>query len=414
MNDDSTTTVSAKSFRCSSCGAPLKIPKNSKGRVQCPSCRNECVIEGLAKNAEIVAKENINSGFPLFASPAVLHRKLLSCLAEAPNFPADVFEQVEVIKEEHYCVPAYCFYCNGTASFTYQAGNVRQQTVVRDDGKSSWEETRSRMEWSQMSGSASVSHTLFAPGEKKFSPLIKQLYMKRDPSQLSGQLVDIEELEFQPDVLTLGYNLPQPAAFNEHVKPLVDVLLEQQAKNTLAGMEVRNMSMGGSNIQKDVVRVFLGLYRVVFTYGGTEYSVWMTGDGEDAFSERLPEDTQQKTAVDAKNQAMEQEVSSVSVPTTTMYTLGLWACLIGGVVLAFAIGNVIPAIVGIIAAIVFKVLKGKIMNPYNARCADIRAKFQKEISDLEARSKNALQQFKSQKKAFRGIYADVSGDSSAF
>ena len=45
-------------FKCNGCGAPLPIPKNSKGHVKCPSCKTECVIEGLVKNAEIAAKEN--------------------------------------------------------------------------------------------------------------------------------------------------------------------------------------------------------------------------------------------------------------------------------------------------------------------------------------------------------------------
>lgn len=166
-------TVMARDFRCNSCGAPLKIPKNSRGHVTCPSCRNECVLEGLAKIAEIAAKENINSGIPLTASPATLHRQLVRALYESPDTPVDVFDKIEVVQEKHYCVPAYCFYCNGTASFTYEAGNRREHKTAIDLGDRTRVETERYTEWTHMSGSASISATLFAPGERKLAPQIQ-------------------------------------------------------------------------------------------------------------------------------------------------------------------------------------------------------------------------------------------------
>ena len=45
-----------KSFHCNNCGAPLVIPKGSKGKVICPSCRTECVIEGLVKKCGNLGK----------------------------------------------------------------------------------------------------------------------------------------------------------------------------------------------------------------------------------------------------------------------------------------------------------------------------------------------------------------------
>ena len=73
-----------KSFHCNNCGAPLVIPKGSKGKVVCPSCRTECVIEGLVKNAEIQAKENINSGMPLAADVGALHERIIKVLTNSP------------------------------------------------------------------------------------------------------------------------------------------------------------------------------------------------------------------------------------------------------------------------------------------------------------------------------------------
>ena len=66
--------IRVKDFHCNNCGAALNIPKNSKGKVVCPSCKTECIIEGLVKNAEIQAKENINSGIPLAADKLLLNQ----------------------------------------------------------------------------------------------------------------------------------------------------------------------------------------------------------------------------------------------------------------------------------------------------------------------------------------------------
>ena len=107
-----------KSFHCNNCGAPLVIPKGSKGKVVCPSCRTECVIEGLVKNAEIQAKENINSGMPLVADVGALHERIVKTLTNSPCMPLDLLERVEIVKEEHLCVPAYLFYCDAMGNYT--------------------------------------------------------------------------------------------------------------------------------------------------------------------------------------------------------------------------------------------------------------------------------------------------------
>jgi len=404
-----------KDFKCNGCGAPLPIPKNSKGYVKCPSCKTECVIEGLVKNAEMAAKENIASGIPLTASSAILHSKLLSYLTQSPNMPLDVFEKGEVVREEHHCVPAFYFYCNGTASYTYEAGNIRQHKTAIDLGDKTRVETQNYMEWTQMSGNANASAEMITSGNKKFGTQIRDLYMFLDNSKL----YDFAELEFPYDVVTHDYNFPQTASFNEYAKPYMEELLKKNAAESLKGKDVRNLSIGGNRIDKDeVVRIFLGLYRVVFKYGDKEYSIWVTGDGKNAINEGMPEDSKQKMAIEEKKQAMEREVSSIPVPTTGKFTAGFWGSIILGIILAVVLNahGLMPLgfILGIVGAIVFKVLKSKMMNPYNAKCAEIRATFQKEIDVLENQTKNTIQEFKAKKQALRGIYAGVSGDASAF
>jgi len=408
----SDSTVMVRDFRCNGCGSPLKIPKNSRGKVTCPSCKTDCVLEGLVKNAEMAAKENIASGIPLTALPATLHRKLVSLIAETSGMPLDVFEKGEVVREEHHCVPAFHFYCNGTASYTYEAGNVRQHKTAIDLGDKTRIETENYMEWTQMSGTANAQANMFTSGNKAFGLQVRDLYMFLD----GNKLYDFAELEFPPDVITHDYNYPQTASFNEYAKSHVEELLAVNAKNALKSKDVRDFTLGGSRIDKDeVVRVFLGLYRVVLKYGDKEYSMWVTGDGEEAITDGMPEDAKQKAAIDEKKQAMEQAVESIPVPTTGKFTAGFWGSIVLGIVLAAVGIGVAGVILGIIGAIVFKVLKSKMMNPYNEKCTEVRAKFQKEIDELEAATKNAVEQFKSQKKPLRGIYQqEVAGDASAF
>lgn len=44
--------------------------------------------------------------------------------------PLDLLERVEIVKEEHLCVPAYLFYCNAMGNYTYDAGNIREHKTA--------------------------------------------------------------------------------------------------------------------------------------------------------------------------------------------------------------------------------------------------------------------------------------------
>lgn len=379
-------------FKCNGCGAPLPIPKNSKGHVKCPSCKTECVIEGLVKNAEIAAKENINSGVPLSATPATLHRTLISLLSQSICAPLDVLDKVEVIREERYCVPAYCFYCNGTAAFTYEVGNERSQTYTVNRGDKVEVREQTRIEWSPSSSTAAISTTVFASGNRRLATKIEKLYANFDPNKL----VDIEDLTFPADVETYNCDLPNLASFNEYVAPSIEKALMEKAVYTISNQNTRGLSMGGASIQKDTVRVFLGLYHVVFKYNNEEYSVWFTGDGEKAFSERLPEDIQRKNILSELLRKRE----SIQLKTGGL-KFGMYACIIGAL---FTKG------ISLIGAIIFAVLRFKKKKEYQAKL-DLA---QKEINEFEAQSINAVKQFQMQKKALRGIYEEVTGDANAF
>jgi hypothetical protein len=374
------------------------------------------VTEGLVKNAEISAKENINSGITLTASPATLHHQLISVLCDSPSIPLDVFDKAEVIREERHCLPAYCFYCTGTASFTYEAGNIRQHKTVKDLGDKVVTEKENYMEWTQMSGSASATATLFVPGNKDFASQIKELYFLQDPKQL----VDIEELVFPHDVVTYGYNLPQTASFNENAKSYMDKLLERNAEVSLKGKEFRGLTMGGSSIQKDeVVRVFLGLYRVVYKYDGKEYSLWATGDGKKTLYDGLPSDPQRQKVLDEKKESMKRALDSIPKPKTGLLNFFKVVCIILaalGLLVAFGgegLGWGMVILFGA-GAVLFGMIRSKKRKPYKTGRADLESKLQNEIDAFQAQVADTVRQFKSQKKALRGIYANVTGDASAF
>lgn len=376
--------MQVRDFHCNNCGAPLEIPRNSKGKVICPSCKTECVIEGLVKNAEIQEKENINSGIPLQADGLVLNQHIVNILANSPCMPLDVFEKAVIIKEEHICVPAYLYYCNAMAAFTYEAGNQREHKTAIDLGDRTRVEKEQYTEWTQMSSTVSTTATLLASGNREYSEVIQELYMHLDPNQL----IDIEDLDYPFDVQTASYNLPQSAAFNEYVKPYMEKLLEQQAIDSLNGKTYKNISMGGSNIQKDeIIRVFLGLYHIIYEYNGKQYSVYITGDGQNYTTDDVPVDSQRQQII-AEKEAAKNAVKNKH----KWFMIGAIICTIAAL---FTMGI---TLIGTIVCIVFYV---KFKKEYNSAQSVI----QQEIDSLVGEAEQAKQQFLQKKQPLNGIYS---------
>lgn len=391
--------VIAKTFKCDGCGAPLKIPDNAKGKVTCPSCKNECVIDGLVKNAEMAAKENINSGISLTATPAKLHRQLVKLLSESVTAPLDVFEKSEVIREERYCVPSYCFYCSGTASFTYEIAKWTTHKTAIDLGDSTRVEKEQIKDYTPMSGSSSVTATRFSSGNRELAAQIKNLYLVYD----SNELVDYEYLQFPSDVITSDSNLPQTASFNEHIKPNIEWLLKIDAENSLNGKDYRSLQLGGCKVDKDeTLRVFLGLYRVVYKYGNQEFSIWFSGNGEKFWCDQLPVDQQRKMAVAEKQQQL------ASVPENKSKTLPM-ILIAAGVLLAFCTYGI--TLIATAIGIYLLVINAKKKKEIEA----LHAQAQQELNALRAQMTTAYNNFKARKQPLKGIYeATLVGDASAF
>jgi len=410
---DGANSMMVRDFRCNGCGEPLKIPKNSKGHVKCPSCKTECVIQGLVKNAEIAAKENINSGLPFSLPPATLHRLVVKALCENNASPLDVFEKTEIIREERHCVPAYMFTCNATSSYEYEKGVNRTETYTVDRGDRVETRERTHTDWHPAGSNVSITETLFSPGEKKLASEIMKM-CRGAGKDIQKDLIDIEELEFPHDVETYDYNYPQAISFSEHVQPVIEELLREKAKNSLTG-NVRNFRMGGANIQKEIVRVYLSMYRVVFMYEGKEYDIYTIGNGS-WFLWNRPNDEQRQKTIEEK----QRNAAAVPANNLVKVIIGLVGCVIGAVI-SFLIGFNKELLGGWIALGVFVVLgvilgiKIPAVNRAGKERDEQRAAAYKELSDFESLLPNTVQKFKENKKALRGIYEqECTGDSNAF
>ena len=410
------TTIVAKNFRCNGCGASLEFPKNAAGHVKCTFCGNDCVLDGIITNAEIAAKENINSGVPLTATPSMLHSKLVSLLSESPYIPLDVFDKVEVVREERYCVAAYQFFCNGSASFTCQVGNierVQEQSYEKgflDDATYHVISTKNVTKWSPMSSTVSCTGTVFASGNKNLATPIQRLYSKYDPSRLLDMLVDIEELNFPADVVSYGYNLPEPAAFNEFAMPVVERILQKNAQKSLENKSyIKDFSLGGNNITKETVRVFLGLYRIVFIYEGQEYSMWATGDARHAWLEGFPIDPLRMKVYEEKWEKANESLGKVVLPGWTRFViimafLTVW---IVGVEVLQPVGLLVLA-VGVIALLFIS--RAIMSDTRKTQLARTKADFEA----FDRQRLMAVRRFQGEKMALRGIYKKVSGNAEAF
>ena len=407
-------TVVVKDFKCNNCGASLKIPANTRVPVQCTFCKTECVIEGLIKNAEMAAKENINSGVPLTLSQVKIHKLIIEALSDDKYRPHDIFTETEVVREEHYCIPAYLFYCNGTASFTYEAGNIRQHKTAINLGDKTRLEKENYTEWSLMSSNVSDSLSMFISGNKETALQINELYKGYDPKHL----VDYEFLQFPSDIETMSFDLPHLSAFNEYLRPQMEKHLKKKAEDLLEGKKYQKLVLGGNSTQTDdMVRVFLGVYRVVLMYEGNEYALLFTGDGVKTLCENLPID--EKRNIDYYKKIVELKLTNKPCKVLMFFA---------NIILGFLVYQSIIAVFAsslrndtsyhgillfiILSSVLFliNILYVKKKKAYEAK----RNKTENEINTLENKMLDAKNDFINKKIALKGIYKGVSGDENAF
>jgi hypothetical protein len=336
-------------------------------------------------------------------------------LSESPVIPLDVFEKAQVIREEHNCVPAFYFDYDAEANYNYQRGQLetRQERGFTSDGGEvikTIEETK----WYPERGVAAESGSVFFSANKEMSTYINRLYGKININDLT----DYDYLKYPGDVKTFEFDLPEGTVFNEHVKPVADSQLEKDAVDQISNQKyAKELNVSGCKfVRKEIKRVFLGLYRVVYNYGGKEFFVWVTGDGKRFIHEGIPEDPKRKAAIEDKKKEKAAVPRKTGLLTFGM-VIGILSTIIGGIAVAngpYDVGEWLISLAflvpGLAIAILCGIKRSKIVQIYNAKCA----KIQDEIDAIVVQATNVVQKFKSQKKALTGIYEGVSDDSSAF
>jgi hypothetical protein len=441
--------IATQGINCSNCGAGLSIPPNfRKGTVRCNFCETDTIVTGLqSDNAEIAKKENINSGFPLTATPEMLHRVVVEQLTGNIHSPLDLLENIEITDEKKFFVPAYCFYCNGTAPFTYEVGSeVKRATEVKKSGNVKYE---TETVWTHESGSANITATLFSPGNKETASQINALYFSEVPhlgisDELNGdrlfvtkhihgtsggspedarraaeeyltarsknihrnwsdaeamsiKLVDVEDLNITADSTVSACNIPLTASFNEYIRPRMEEQLKQAALKQLEGRECRGLNMGGSNIVRESeVRVLLGMFQIVCKYGGQEFSVYTNGDASIADYDSLPRDEDRAKIHAEKTDAIVSYSFFSKESILLMIAIGI--CALAAVVSLFktAVFSIIFILIAIIPSVfLFKAKKG-----YDEQISAMKS----DLAQFESPWTDSAKAFSAEGKKLNGIY----------
>jgi len=432
-----TADIMLKRFICDSCRALVELPKPLTDIMHCHACGKDCEMGGFVKMVEIATKGNIDSGISFTASPALLHSNIVNILSKSPDMPLDIFEKAEIVREEHYCVPAYYFQCIGTEPFTYDVSSVRQHKTAIDLGDRTRIEREAYDEWDNgRNSSVNVREAFIVSGNKEFVEIISNVYKYFNAKQIVG----IDELEITSDVVTYPQDLSYIVAFNEYVVPNIEKKLKEKARASIASHFTRNLHMGGSNIQKDeTVRVFCSIYRVVISYGEIEYSVWFNGNGSQWYTpDDLPMDLsivdivyeEQKNVVETKDldklneqleqidllesQEMETLDRSIGCVSIVTASLGLTSIILG-----FAIHPIFFLGIVFFLPVILPILKARKQSEVNTSYLKLSdddfltpTRYVK-ITVKEQHDK-IVKDFKAQKQALRGIYEHVSGDTNAF
>jgi hypothetical protein len=173
----------------------------------------------------------------------------------------------------------------------------------------------------------------------------------------------------------------------------------------LRNRKCRNVEVSGSDIKKEMTRVFLGLYRVVYTYAGHEYTMWATGDGEKAMHEVLPVDQEYVAAIAEKQQLLDSFPRNLSY----LFLFGFAACAAAILFSPTTALGLFFTVLAIICGVQYPFAREK-----GKERDEARAKVEGEFTALKALFTNKVQQFKEQKKALRGIYENVTDDPAAF
>lgn len=303
--------VSIKSLNCPNCGAQLSVTRNTTDIVFCGACGTKCVITGLNVNEEILKKNNINSGIPLIASPIKIHDSIFEFITTSKNYPINVLEDLVITSVKTVSVPAYLFTVSAFATYTYEAGNQRQQDNVVTNRKGQVvTQHKTYTEWTQMSSVANYGQTVVVCGNNIYMNIINCFYGSMNPSSL----VDIEYLDYPAGTVTESFNVPYASVFNQYVRPSIEQGIFASAQLPLQGKMYRNFSIGQANIQKEYeARISLGLYVVDCSYNNLHFSIYLNSDATNYLATVKPPEDEARASYISNLKATKKSIKSTFV-----------------------------------------------------------------------------------------------------
>jgi len=394
LHTESTRTVELK---CNSCGASLDVPQSISGVVVCPYCNTKCVIERTVTDKSASQNSSTEEALclPFSSSATKLHRLLIDFFVKNKHIPNDIFECAEVIREEHCFVPVYIFNCNGSEAFTYDIKNIRTYKTAVKDGDDVHMQNVDYEEWDNgNSSTASVRASVIATGCYSFERVVPSLYERINTSHLCK----VSDAVLPADTRKLYDATPMPTVFERYVVPAVENELKSKAYDILSGQSFRNLRMCGANIQKDITKLYLGIYKIIYKYKEKEYEFFVSHDGLRVYTENAPYSDALDDLIKKKKEQCTREKSSLVMPNTSGYTVGRTLSLAVGIPFVLIAGSALSTVsdelsmvacllllsIPIFGSIFFGKLKNNAMKPYFDKRDEIERRYADEIEQISA------------------------------
>ena len=404
--------ITVMQLNCVSCGRTLNLPSGggSVKKVVCEWCGQENIIEGAEKNLEILSKENIMGGLQFELTNPRIHKVVVDTLCKSECPPLDIFNEATITKVRKIIVPAYWFdNTTGTGTAQYEKAVIREQSEIRGSGQNMRSVTVQKKEWFPMSLAVSDTNDFIVSGNKAYTEPLHMLYLtKQNPD-----IIDIELLEYPPDADALKYDQPDPVAFNQFVKPVMEKMIEAKALSMLSNVEMQNFQVIGASIQKgEVRRISIGIYEVNIEYKGTEYTLYLSNNGDNSAYNGVPVDQERKNMLAQKLHA----INTFRSPLKTLFGGLAIAALVIGLIMfipgikSSSVGKIVIGIlllIGGIVSAVFYFMKRKVFIAQ-------KAAMQTEYNALVAQFDQVKQQFVANQVALKGVLNGMSGDPTAF
>ena len=358
-----------KNFKCPNCGASITNLNSPTGI--CGFCNTPYIIEGLKQ----ILSEGISGGTTFTATPEQLHNRILEILASNRSAPTDIFENTVIENCESFSVPSYYCHYNGSSNYLVELGTKASKDT----------------NWNTVSGNTSAEVERIISGNSEYDNIVNEIY-----NPYRGSIfLNVENLTFDPDTYNISYNRPKEVLLEQFVRPEMQKALTMSTQKQLDGRQVRNLSSGNLNIEKDgtIDKVIVGVYHVALTHNGNKFDIYTTSDAVGAKCIEIPTDPNRANEIYALEQKEKSIVSAIGAAKVILIVAlvvlllfhGRWLMLTGSLIVG---GAMIYALINKKKEL--REVKQKI-DEFNKVIPDLMNRFKlqnKTISGLERLSKN--------------------------